>query len=132
MSNESVISGVMMMPSVVLAYNQLGQFLMIVMVMSWFYATFIFQSMCAVAGPKENFGQLSITKWCRTIGLCKVRPEKAAPDSLPKQEEELSTNPGEEKAASANRLDSTAGGSKGSKRELISGFSDQEIKETHM
>ena len=130
-SNEWVVVGVMMMPSVVLAYFQLGQFLMIVMVMSWFYATFIFQSLCAVAGPKDNFGQLSITKWCRAIGLCKVRPEKAAPEPLPKPEEEVSMKREEQKAVSAN-LDSTAGGTKDSKGELNRGISDQEIRETFM
>ena len=84
-----IFIGVMMMPSVVLAYNQLGQFLMIVMVMSWFYGTFIFLAMCSVIGPRNNFGQLSITRFCRSVG-CKVRPEKEEIDSLPKEKEDSS------------------------------------------
>ena len=68
------------MPSTVLVYVQLGQFLMVVMAMSWFFATFFFQSMCAVAGPRKNFGQLSITKLCRTLGLCKGQSEETPPE----------------------------------------------------
>ena len=61
----SFVSGLMMMPATVLAYFQLGQFLMLVMVFSWFYSTFIFLSICAVIGPKDNFGQLSISNLFR-------------------------------------------------------------------
>ena len=63
------------MPATVLAYFQLGQFLMLVMVFSWFYSTFCFLSICAMIGPKDNFGQLSITRLFRRCGLCRVTPE---------------------------------------------------------
>lgn len=63
------------MPATVLAYYQLGQFLMLVMVFSWLYSTFAFLSICAVIGPKDNFGQLSITRLVRRCGFCRVNPE---------------------------------------------------------
>ena len=63
------------MPATVLVYYQLGQFLMLVMVFSWFHSTFGFLSICAVIGPKDNFGQLSFTHLLRRCGLCRVKPE---------------------------------------------------------
>ena len=67
----------MMMPATVLAYFQLGQFLMLVMFFSWLYSTFGFLSICTVIGPKDNFGQLSITHLFRKCGLCRVSPENS-------------------------------------------------------
>ncbi|XP_068750338.1 protein dispatched homolog 1-like isoform X1 [Montipora capricornis] len=69
------LTGLMMMPATVLVYYQLGQFLMLVMVFSWFHSTFGFLSICAVIGPKDNFGQLSIAHLLRRCGLCRVEPE---------------------------------------------------------
>lgn len=79
------ISGLMMMPATVLVYFQLGQFLMLVMVFSWCYSTFSFLSICAVIGPKDNFGQLSISHLFRKCGLCRVKPEVSG-ELLEKQE----------------------------------------------
>ena len=73
------------MPATVLAYYQLGQFLMLVMVFSWLYSTFAFLSICAVIGPKDNFGQLSITRLFRRCSFCRVDPE---PSQKPSQEKE--------------------------------------------
>ncbi|EDO44540.1 predicted protein, partial [Nematostella vectensis] len=56
------ITGLLMMPAIVLVYNQLGVFLMLVMFFSYIYATLAFQSMCALIGPINNFGQLSISR----------------------------------------------------------------------
>lgn len=50
--------GACLMPSTVLAYRQLGIFLMIVISVSWTYATFFFQSLLLIVGPKGSFGQL--------------------------------------------------------------------------
>ena len=74
-----------MMPATVLVYFQLGQFLMLVMVFSWFYSTFSFLSICAVIGPKDNFGQLSIGDLFRKCGLCRVKPAVSS-ELLEKQE----------------------------------------------
>jgi len=50
--------GVCITPSTVLAYRQIGIFLMIVVVVSWFFATFFFQALLFVAGPRGDFTQL--------------------------------------------------------------------------
>ncbi|KAK2142837.1 hypothetical protein LSH36_908g01058 [Paralvinella palmiformis] len=51
-------AGAAMMPARVLAYTKLGTFLMLVMTFSWVYATFLFQSICRIIGPKGNCCQL--------------------------------------------------------------------------
>ncbi|KAJ7333808.1 Protein dispatched 1 [Desmophyllum pertusum] len=75
----------MMMPATVLAYFQLGQFLMLVMVFSWLYSTFGFLSICTVIGPKDNFGQLSIIHLFRKCGLCRAKPDESK-EPAPKDE----------------------------------------------
>ena len=50
--------GLCLTPSRVLAYRQIGAFLMIVVVASWFFATFFFQAALCVAGPRGHFAQL--------------------------------------------------------------------------
>lgn len=57
-------AGAFMMPSLVLAYIQIGVFLVIVMAVSWFYATFHLGAMLAVAGPQNNFGRCNYKKIC--------------------------------------------------------------------
>lgn len=51
------LAGALMMPSTILAYRQLGTFLMVVMAVSWTYATFYFQSLLRCFGPEGGFGQ---------------------------------------------------------------------------
>ncbi|ELT95042.1 hypothetical protein CAPTEDRAFT_126822, partial [Capitella teleta] len=51
-------AGAFMMPSTVLAYRQLGTFLMLLMTVSWLYGTLFFLSLLCVAGPQGGFGQL--------------------------------------------------------------------------
>ncbi|NXD10499.1 DISP1 protein, partial [Nothocercus nigrocapillus] len=46
------VAGAMMMPSTVLAYTQLGTFMMLIMCISWAFATFFFQCMCRCLGPQ--------------------------------------------------------------------------------
>lgn len=53
------IAGVFMLPSSVLAYNQIGMFLVIIMCVSWTYATFFLMSLLCIAGPRHGFGQFS-------------------------------------------------------------------------
>ncbi len=48
--------------STVLAYFQLGQFLTLVMAISWLFATFFFMSLCYFAGPVGHFGQINSAK----------------------------------------------------------------------
>ena len=61
------VAGLAMMPSHILAYIQLGTFMMLVMTFSWIYATFFFQSLCHVFGPKGNFCQVPVP--CKKSGL---------------------------------------------------------------
>lgn len=50
-------AGAFMLPSHVLAYIQIGVFLLLVMGISWIYATLFLCSMLAVIGPSLNFAQ---------------------------------------------------------------------------
>lgn len=52
------VAGAMMMPSTVLAYTQLGTFLMLIMCISWAFSTFFFQCMCRCIGPQGTCGQI--------------------------------------------------------------------------
>lgn len=60
------LAGALMLPSSVLAYIQIGIFLVIVMLVSWLYSTFLFSSILSTIGPERGFGQfhLPFTK-CR-------------------------------------------------------------------
>lgn len=53
----SFVAGALMMPSTVLAYRQLGTFLMLAMAVSWIYSTFFFQALLRTFGPQGGFGQ---------------------------------------------------------------------------
>lgn len=57
-------AGAFMMPSLVLAYIQIGIFLLIVMSVSWVYATFHLGSILAIGGPQNDFGQFEYSKSC--------------------------------------------------------------------
>ncbi|KAJ8391551.1 hypothetical protein AAFF_G00088730 [Aldrovandia affinis] len=56
------VAGAMMMPSTVLAYTQLGTFMMLIMCVSWAFATFFFQCMCRCLGPQGTCGQIPVPK----------------------------------------------------------------------
>uniref|UniRef100_A0A3Q3KCJ4 Protein dispatched homolog 1 n=3 Tax=Monopterus albus TaxID=43700 RepID=A0A3Q3KCJ4_MONAL len=56
------VAGAMMMPSTVLAYTQLGTFMMLIMCISWAFATFFFQCMCCCLGPQGTCGQIPLPK----------------------------------------------------------------------
>uniref|UniRef100_A0A674CGY2 Dispatched homolog 1 (Drosophila) n=1 Tax=Salmo trutta TaxID=8032 RepID=A0A674CGY2_SALTR len=56
------VAGAMMMPSTVLAYTQLGTFMMLIMCISWAFATFFFQCMCRCLGPQGTCGQIPLPK----------------------------------------------------------------------
>jgi len=50
--------GLCLTPSAILAYRQIGMFLMILVAVSWFITTFFFQALLCIAGPQSNFTQL--------------------------------------------------------------------------
>ncbi|XP_055523625.1 protein dispatched [Wyeomyia smithii] len=53
----TAVAGALMLPSNVLAYIQIGVFLLIAMLTSWIYATFFLMSLLRVIGPQFGFGQ---------------------------------------------------------------------------
>ncbi|XP_004627006.1 protein dispatched homolog 1 isoform X2 [Octodon degus] len=98
------VAGAMMMPSTVLAYTQLGTFMMLVMCVSWAFATFFFQCMCRCLGPQGSCGQIPLPRklqcssFTHTLspepgGQSKARPEHAyhlePQDQKPEGEQEF-------------------------------------------
>ncbi|XP_068433710.1 protein dispatched homolog 1 [Clinocottus analis] len=73
------VAGAMMMPSTVLAYTQLGTFMMLIMCISWAFATFFFQCMCRCLGPQGTCGQIPLPKKMQ----CQVFSEVTAPTPSP-------------------------------------------------
>lgn len=63
------VAGAMMMPSTVLAYTQLGTFMMLIMCISWAFATFFFQCMCRCLGPQGSCGQIPLPRSLRCHSL---------------------------------------------------------------
>lgn len=57
----SGVSGLLMLPSQVLAYTQIGVFLVVAMSISWIFSTFFLMSLLSLCGPQFGFGQLSIS-----------------------------------------------------------------------
>lgn len=57
-------AGAFMMPSRVLAYIQIGKFLVIVMAVSWLFSTFFLMSLLRLWGPQYGFGQFQLPR-CR-------------------------------------------------------------------
>lgn len=60
-------AGACMLPSLILPYIQIGIFLVIVMSVSWLYATFFLGSLFATIGPQNHFGQFSYSNLCQTF-----------------------------------------------------------------
>lgn len=56
----TLLAGVSVLPSVVQPYYQFGIFLIIVMIVSWLYGTFFFQSLCYRFGPQGDLGQIRL------------------------------------------------------------------------
>lgn len=73
------VAGAMMMPSTVLAYTQLGTFMMLIMCISWAFATFFFQCMCRCLGPQGSCGQIPLPKKLQ----CQVFSEVTSAAPLP-------------------------------------------------
>ena len=86
------ILGVAMSPASILAYLQMSHFLMLIMVMSWIFSTFFFLPLCALAGPTENFGQLTFKKTKSADGRSSNRIEGLDENSLQLVEENLNVS----------------------------------------
>ena len=52
------IAGACMLGCRILSYTQLGIFLMVVMAISWVFASFFFMSLCGKLGPQDTFAQI--------------------------------------------------------------------------
>lgn len=56
-------AGAFMIPSSVLAYIQIGIFLVVSMTISWIFSTFFLMSLLYLIGPENGFGQFKIPNW---------------------------------------------------------------------
>ncbi len=89
------LSGLVMMPSVIYAYIQVGHFLMLIMSTSWVYSTFFFLALCAISGPQGHVGDI-LKCWteppCKRISspVVPVKPSNATGHQV------ISVKPGEQ------------------------------------
>ena len=58
------LAGFSMYPSSLTSFSKMGQFLMLVMCLSYLFATFFFVPMCALFGPTQDFGNMRLGYWC--------------------------------------------------------------------
>jgi protein dispatched 1 len=65
------LAGFSMYPSILVSFSKMGQFLMLVMCISYLFATFYFVPLCAIFGPTNNFGDLKF-KFCAEFLMEKV------------------------------------------------------------
>ncbi|GJQ67819.1 putative hedgehog receptor [Trypoxylus dichotomus] len=72
------VAGAFMMPSTILAYIQIGTFLMTVMAVSWLYATFHLISLLAIGGPTGDFGQCTYSQILCQALLSKKQSNKSS------------------------------------------------------
>ncbi|XP_056645516.1 protein dispatched [Diorhabda sublineata] len=72
-------AGAFMLPSLILPYIQIGIFLVLVMCVSWIYATFMLGSMLAISGPIKDWGQFHYPNMMCLFG----RPKRVQGRSLP-------------------------------------------------
>lgn len=64
----TAMAGAFMLPSQILAYIQIGIFLVVVMTVSWTYATFFLMSLLRLIGPEHGFWQFEYPKLKRSNG----------------------------------------------------------------
>lgn len=80
-------AGALMLPSQVLAYIQIGLFLILVMGVSWIYATFFLCPILAIVGPSPTFAQFQYLRlWRALFNISKKRTNTT------KVEKEVSSN----------------------------------------
>lgn len=61
----TIAAGTLMLFSSVLAYIQIGIFLVVVMMVSWIYSTFFLMSILRLIGPQYGFGQFKFPQFFR-------------------------------------------------------------------
>ncbi len=84
------MSGAAIMPGRVLSYQQFGIFLMVIMAVSWTYATLFFLPLCAVIGPLGHTGDLKMLckKGCDRNRCQSQAKVSGIPTDVPKLEQE--------------------------------------------
>ena len=83
-----------MSPASVLAYIRMSHFLMLIMIVSWFFSTFYFLPLCAVAGPIGTFGQLTCGKMKKAkVSVAQsIRKQRAKSNSVSMNNNSVSMN----------------------------------------
>ncbi|XP_074173065.1 protein dispatched homolog 1 isoform X4 [Rhinolophus sinicus] len=109
------VAGAMMMPSTVLAYTQLGTFMMLIMCISWAFATFFFQCMCRCLGPQGTCGQIPLPKKLQCSAFSHT----------------LSTSPGDKGQSKAHALNTYHVDPRGQKSEMEHEFYELEPLASH-
>ena len=68
-------AGAAVLPSSLVAYQQIGTFVVVVMVTSWIYSTLFLPSMLRICGPQHGFSQLRCCPaWSCLYCCCLARP----------------------------------------------------------
>uniref|UniRef100_G1TRM2 Protein dispatched homolog 1 n=1 Tax=Oryctolagus cuniculus TaxID=9986 RepID=G1TRM2_RABIT len=109
------VAGAMMMPSTVLAYTQLGTFMMLIMGVSWAFATFFFQCLCRCLGPQGTCGQIPLPKKLQCSAFSHA----------------LSTSPGDKGQSKTHSMNAYHLGPRGQKPELEHEFYELEPLASH-
>ncbi|XP_008266606.2 protein dispatched homolog 1 isoform X2 [Oryctolagus cuniculus] len=109
------VAGAMMMPSTVLAYTQLGTFMMLIMGVSWAFATFFFQCLCRCLGPQGTCGQIPLPKKLQCSAFSHA----------------LSTSPGDKGQSKTHSMNAYHMGPRGQKPELEHEFYELEPLASH-
>lgn len=84
-------AGVFMMPSQVLPYIQMGEILVLLMVVSWLYATFFLMAMLATCGPEGT-----LPRWLPDWWLRRAQRRNAEEPAPAHEREPLSPDPNED------------------------------------
>ncbi|KAI0989871.1 hypothetical protein GJ496_000416 [Pomphorhynchus laevis] len=61
------LAGMSMCPSKLTAFSQMGFFLMLIMVVSWTFATLFFLPLCLICGPTEHWCTIKLSKYFTCI-----------------------------------------------------------------
>jgi len=75
----SFLAGVSMAPSKLTSFSQMGFFLMLIMFISWLFATWFFLPLLSFIGPIDRFGDIPFGKLCR----CGVHSSSAVVEATP-------------------------------------------------
>ena len=75
-SFTTFLAGSSMYSSGLTSFSKMGQFLMLVMCISYIYATFFFVPMCAIFGPTKRFGHIPLRQCFQRMVCCSKKPKE--------------------------------------------------------